>query len=350
MRHRAGTHTPAHPTRRRVTTFTAVVAGAALVGALVGPPPASADPPTSSPETTTLTTGIAGANGSTIGPDGALYVTESDTGRVLRVDRSTGATSVYASGLPTRIAPIGGPMDLVFHGDTLYVLVSLVGEFFGSPDPSGIYRMDGPDDWTVIADLGAWAVANPPGDDIEYFITTGVHYSIDRFRGGFVVAEAHHNKVLLVTRSGTISEFRAFGNIVPTGLETWGQNVLVAMAGPQPHVPADGQILSVPASGGPATMVAAGGALLVDVERGRGGTLFGLAQGHFTPGQPDGSPADPETGQLLLVDGNGGFTVAVDGLDRPTSLEIVGTTAFVVSLTGTVFRIDGIASPPFRRR
>lgn len=65
----------------------------------------------------------------------------------------------------------------------------------------------------------------------------------------------------------------------------------------------------------------------------RGQSLFALAQGHFTPGQDPGSPADPDTGQLPEVDGRGGFSVVADGLDRPTSLEVIGDTAYVVTLT-----------------
>ncbi len=341
------------------------------VAMLAGLSPVGASPKATSPSVTTLTTGIAGANGSAMGPDGALYVTESDTGQILRIDPATGAASVYASGLPTRIAPIGGPMDLVFHGKTAYVLVSLVGEFFGSPDPTGIYRMDGPDEWTVIADLGAWSQANPPGADIHYFITTGVHYSIDTYRGGFIVAEAHHNKVVHVTRDGDITEVEAFGNTVPTGLETWGEDILVAMAGPQPHLPEDGQILLIEPSikddddddesdddddsesddrksddesddDEEFKLIAAGGPLLVDVERGRGDSLYGLAQGFFTPGQPDGAPAELGTGELLLSDGEGGFTTVIGGLDQPLSMEIVGTTAYIVGFQGTVVRVDDI--------
>ena len=40
--------------------------------------------------------------GSTIGPDGALYVTDGSAGSVLRVDRRTGRVSTYATGLPTK--------------------------------------------------------------------------------------------------------------------------------------------------------------------------------------------------------------------------------------------------------
>ena len=322
----------------RTVTLVAALATASIVA----PPVTDAAPPSAEPVVSTLATGIQGASGSTIGPDRALYVTESATGQILRVDPESGATTVYASGLPTNVAPIGGPMDLVFRGHTAYVLVSLVGDFFGTTDPSGIYRMDGPDEWTVIADLGAWAVDHPPGPDIDYFIPTGVHYAIEKFRGGFVVSEAHHNKVLQVTPGGDISELATFGNVVPAGMEVHGNRILLALTGPAPHLPEDGQIVSIDPSNGEAELVAAGGPLMVDVERGRSNSLFGLAQGFFTPGTPDGSPANADTGELLSIDDNGGVSPIVEGLDRPTSLEIQADTAFVVGLAGTVVRIDNI--------
>src|SRR5512144_3210910 len=82
-------------------------------------------------------------SGSTVGPDGALYVTDGKAGRVLRVDRDTGAITTFATGLPPSIAAvgIGGAMDVAFIGRTAYVLVTLVGPFFGQSDVvDGIYR------------------------------------------------------------------------------------------------------------------------------------------------------------------------------------------------------------------
>ena len=92
--------------------------------------------------------------------------------------------------------------------------------------------------------------------------------------------------------------------------------------------------------------VAASGPLLVDVERGRGRTMFGLAQGTHSNTNP-GTPADPNTGELLRVDGRGGFSVVATRLDRPTSLEIIGNTAYVVTLTGQIWSVDDIAAPPY---
>jgi hypothetical protein len=82
-------------------------------------------------------------SGSTVGPDGALYVTDGQAGRVLRVDRDSGAVSVYAGGLPRAIEAvgIGGAIDVAFIDHTAYVLVTLVGPFFDQTDVvDGIYK------------------------------------------------------------------------------------------------------------------------------------------------------------------------------------------------------------------
>ena len=82
-----------------------------------------------------------------------------------------------------------------------------------------------------------------------------------------------------------------------------------------------------------------GAPLLVDVEFGRGRALYALAQGIFGGGDP-GTPALPNTGSLVEVNGDGGFEVIEDGLNLPTSLEFIGSTAYVVTLTGEIWTID----------
>ena len=113
---------------------------------------------------TRLVTGLAGGSGSTVGPGGALFVTERAAGRVSRVDPQTGVVTTFASGLPPAIPAVGlgGPMDVAFFGGTAYVLVTLVGPDVGGSDVAGIYRVDGPDDFTVIADIGTWSIDHPP--------------------------------------------------------------------------------------------------------------------------------------------------------------------------------------------
>jgi len=95
--------------------------------------------------------------------------------------------------------------------------------------------VDGPASFTVVADLGAFAIDNPPATD--FFVPSGVQYALQAYRGGLLVTDGHHNRVLRVTRDGHISVLRAFANIVPTGLEVRGRTIYLAEAGPVPTCP-----------------------------------------------------------------------------------------------------------------
>jgi hypothetical protein len=298
-----------------------------------------------------LVTGFEEFQGSAVGPGGALFVTAPLTGSIWRVDPRIGAVTLFASGLPARIPdPFftgSGVVDLAFLGGTAYALVTGVGPDLGGNDVVGIYRVDGPDSFTVVADLGAFSIANPPATEI--FLESGFQYAIEPYRGGFLVTDGHHNRVLWVTRGGEITELIAFGNVVPTGLAVSGNSIYVAQAGPIPHEPEDGKVVVFGPRSSAETVVAAGARLLVDVEFGTGRTLFALAQGYWDD-EFEGAPALPNTGSLVRVDGEGAFTVLTEGLDRPTSLEIINNTAYVVTLGGEIWTIDNIAEPPFGRK
>lgn len=293
-----------------------------------------------------LAHGLQGSVGSTVGPDGALYVPESALGRIVRIDRRTGAVTTFAEALPATLPWVGfgGVTDLAFLDGTAYALVTMVGWDVGGTDVVGIYRVDGPGSATPIADIGAYAVADPP--NTPYDLPTGVQYALEPFRGGFLVTDGHHNRVLRVTLDGEVSEMIAFGNVVPTGLEVIGNTVYMAQSGATPHLPEDGKVLAFGPKSSSATVVAVGAPLLVDVERGRGRTMFALAQGTWDGAFP-GSPALPGTGSLVRLDGAGGFDVVADGLTLPSSLEIVGNTAYLVTLAGKVWSIDAVAGPPY---
>jgi hypothetical protein len=312
---------------------------AALVVATVATPASAHHPPRTHPAKL-LAAGLAGGMGSTVGPGHKLYVTEPLEGRIARVDPKTGAVTTFASGLPKEnpAIGIGGVMDLEFIGQTAYALVTLVGPDVGGSDIVGIYRVDGPHSFTVVADIGSWAIAHPPSTD--FFVPSGLQYAMERYRGGFLVTDGHHNRVLRVGLDGSVSEFRAFGDIVPTGLALRGRRVYMAEAGPIPHLPANGKIVTF-GKRSPVRDVAAGGPLLVDAEFGQGHSLYGLAQGHWSDTDP-GTPADPDTGQLLLANCDGTFTLVADKLDRPTSLELIGDDAYVVTLDGEVWKVADV--------
>jgi hypothetical protein len=166
------------------------------------------------------------------------------------------------------------------------------------------------------------------------------------YKGGFVVTDGHHNRVLPATLDGTITEIATFTNLVPTGLEVRGSHVWITQAGPVPHVPETGRVLELDRRSGP-TVVAKGASLLIDVELGPRHQLYALSQGQWN-GVAEGAPALPNTGRLERVTRSGGLEPVTDGngnavvLDRPTSMEFVGGTAYVVSLSGDVYTVDGL--------
>jgi hypothetical protein len=120
----------------------------------------------------------------------------------------------------------------------------------------------------------------------------------------------------------------------------------MAEAGPIPHLPQDGKVVSFSANSPTVATVASGAPLLVDVEFNNGRTLFALAQ-RIHSGVGEGSPAEPNTGSLVRVNDDGTFTTIADGLDRPTSFEFIRNTAYIISLTGEVWTVENVAGPPF---
>jgi hypothetical protein len=239
-----------------------------------------------------------------------------------------------------------GPVDVVFVGRTAYVLVTLVsGEIDGEPfgdasDKNGIYRLERDGSFTLVADIGGWSVDNPPVP--AFFVDTGVQYAMERYHGRFLVTDGHHNRVLSVGRNGSINEVATFGNVAPTGLEATKDRVYITQLGPIPHEPENGKVVALRSSG--PSEIASGASMLVDVERGPQGKLYALSQGQWD-GVGEGSPALHDTGRLLIVERDGSLTPDVDRrgqelvLDRPTSMEFVGNTAYVVSIDGNVYKV-----------
>ena len=298
------------------------------------------------------------SSGSAVGPDGALYVTDATNGRIQRVDPANGAVTTFADGLPVAIAGVvgGGVADVAFRGRAAYVLVTGVSTFWTDliqspnvPATEGVYRLDrvgaGTTRATLVADLYTWSEQHPPSSP-SFFIPGGFTYALETYQDGFLVTDGHHNRVLKVRPKGNVRAFVDFGrNIVPTGLETDGRSVLVGQAGPIPHTPDSGRVVAVRPAHGTVRTVATGAPLLVDIELTGRGALYGLAQG-FWPyaGQEgkEGFPAAPHTGLLMRADRQGQFQTVAFHLDRPTTFELIGHTAYVVTITGKVLKVSGL--------
>lgn len=278
--------------------------------------------------------------GSTVGPDGALYVPDGNEGMIWRVDPATGAVSLFASGLPKAVwrNDQGGPGDVAFVNGTAYAMVTLVADDIGGSDIVGIYRIDGPTSYTIIADIGKWSTENPP--DSPFVVPTGAQISMQTYKGGLLVVDGHHNRILRVSVEGKISELVAFPDIVPTGTDIRGRRIYLAQAGPIPHEPSMGKVLALKRKSYTPTVLASGLRLLIDVEFGSGGSLYALSHGEWN-GAFEGSPAFPFTGALARVDDDE-FEILLEHLNQPTSLEFIGDTAYVTLLSGSILKIENL--------
>jgi hypothetical protein len=317
---------------------------ALLAVAAINSAPAECAAPAATPTVSVLATGLQGAFGSTVGPDGALYVAESAAGRISRINPRTGQITAFASGLPKTIPAVGvgGATDVVFVGNTMYVLVTLVSPDVGGSSVDGIYRLDGPNHFTVVANIGDFNERNPPTISFPFFVKSGVLFAMKPYRKGFLVTDGHLNRMLQVTPGGQISILIAFDDIVPTGLTVQNATIYMAEAGPVPHLPQNGKVVAFKPGSEEVTEVASGASLLVGVKFGPDGKPYALSQGPGVPGAPAGSPAQPNSGALVRANGDGTFTFIVDELNLPVSFNFIGGTAYVVTLTGDVLKISGV--------
>ena len=84
--------------RTRIITLVAVVVS--VIAGSIAAVPAGAHlrkAPAPAMAVTLLADGLQGSVGATIGPDGALYVTEGVLGQITRIDTSTGIATMAAS-------------------------------------------------------------------------------------------------------------------------------------------------------------------------------------------------------------------------------------------------------------
>jgi len=198
--------------------------------------------------------------------------------------------STYATGLPPKAfqgGDIGGPVDVAFVDRTAYVLVTLVsglvfGEPFdnGNPDAkNGIYRIERDGTSTLIADIGQWSVDHPPQP--AFFVDTG-----GAVRNAALLRRVPGDR--RAPQPGAVGEPARFDprgsprsrNVVPTGLETIAGFVFVTQMGPIPHVPENGKVLALVPGREPLEL-ASGASMLIDVERGPQGRLYGISQGQW---------------------------------------------------------------------
>lgn len=336
----------------------AAIAAAALlpssVSAQDGPPP-----PTSGE---LLSAELANTIGGVIGPDGALYVGEAgtggdtpvttpdgeegtigNTGRISRIDPETGERTTYAEGIPSAASNepdsgAAGVVDVAFIGNTLYYLTSGAqqGEEPLENSANGVYRIDTDGDITQVADIGAFNLDNPV--DFEDAIPDGNPFSMTVRDGVIYVTDGNFNRVLSVTTGGDIEIVTSFDNVVPTGIDSNDGPLFISQLGAFPHTPETGKVVQIGLPSGTPSDVASGYSQMIDVQFGPGGQLYAMNFGDATEDE-----SAPPSGKIFRVSGST-LVPIVDGLLLPTSLSFSGNDAFVVTLLGQVWKIEGVSA------
>ena len=237
-------------------------------------------------------------------------------------------------------------MDVAFLGHTAYALVTLVGRDVGGTSVVGLYRVEGRHQSSVVADIGAWLIAHPPVQ--PFFGLSGVQYALQAWHGGFLVTDGHHNRVLDVSTNGGIRELVAFGNAVPdrprpARIRGWPGDMASPTGSWWPRqvpfrmIRLTGESSTFGPRSNTAEEVAEGASILIDVEVcDAGDGIYAISNGTYS-GDPEGSPGLPDTGSLVKANRDGGFDLVEGAPDRPTSLELIDSKAYVVTYDGEIW-------------
>lgn len=319
-------------------------------------------PPGSSPSSgEVLVSGLSGATGAAVGPDGWLYVADGGTGgdetveaggetytfgltaSISKYDPETGESEIVAEGLPSLGDPSGGPgqgiADIAFVGSKLYFLTTdPVGVATGFDFPAGVYRVTDAGKPALLADISEFNTENPV--DFPDAAPFGNPFALEARGTTIFVTDGNYNRVLSINSSGQIDILASFDNIVPTGLDVKGAGpMLVTWFSPAPHNVGDSELATVQIPSGDFTSVASDTfTQMIDVERAPNGKTYILQFGD----QSLSDDAPPPPGRLLLWD-NGKFVPLVEGLMAATSLNFVDDTALITTLFGEIIKIENVS-------
>jgi hypothetical protein len=311
------------------------------------------------------------------GPDGVLYVAEGGTGgtnstagqctqvvpplgpytgaqtggriskvvngqRVTVNDKFPSNQTTAATGNLT-----SGVADIAWLGGTLYALTAGAGCSHGVANTvNGIYRVNGNNTPTLVANLSAFQMANPtavvkPGD----FEPDGTWYSMMARGGALYAVEPNHGELDRITTSGQISRVADIsasqGHIVPTVIAAHG-NFYVANLDTFP-IEGDSKVLKITPSGY-VTPVAFGLSAVLGIAFDGRDRMYVL---EMTVGQPGPTPG---FGDIVRIDPSGKKTIVLSGLNLPSGMTMGPDGALYVSVwgfgappgMGQVLRVTGL--------
>jgi hypothetical protein len=337
--------------RRLTAALLAVVSALVILGV---PLQVSAQP-SLPPNASVVASGLVNPRGMVFASDGSLIVAEAGsppegfvspmgpptptfrpgtnlTGRVSRIDMTTGERSTLLEGLPSSAGSFGdtlGPAAVAYLGGELYVAIS-AGPVHGWPNyPSGIYKANPDGTVRLVANLDAFNARNPvaliaPDDEISN------PFGMVSDGSALWVTDGNRNQVYRATADGTVTRAAdlSSGHPVTTGISlNPNGGVLTSELTAVPYVPGSGRVLTIDGAGNvstiaQATTAATGIAALPD------GSAY-VTEISANVGPP--AFLAPFTGRVVHVSASGEAAPVAEGLMFPTQAVIGPNGAIYVS-------------------
>jgi hypothetical protein len=364
--------------RRLAILFVALAAAVPLLVSTAQPAAGQPAPPPLPANATVVASGLINPRGFTFAPDGALVVAEpgtappgfvphggmpaplfqpgtTTTGRVSRVDPTTGQRATLAEDLPSSaFGPTGdtlGPGNVAFLGADLYVTIS-AGPVHGWPFfPSGVYKVNPDGTVKLIANLDYYNANHPvafiaPDDEISN------PYDMLAADGALWITDGNRQQIYRVTPDGDISRLvdLSAGHPVTTGITRAPDGALIAVElTPVPYPEGGGRILRV-GPNGQIDVLARGTTTATGVAMAPDGKIC-VVEVSRSLGQPPFLA--PFSGRVARLGDGGQLTTVAGNLMFPTIARIGPDGALYVANfsvggdngEGQILRIDTNAAP-----
>ena len=335
--------------------------------------------PASSDAVTTIVSGLTNPRGFVWGPDGSLYLSLAGTGGETPatidgaeigvyggptssvVTIANGCADSLVEGLPSgnwRDAGwIWGAHAVALLGGQLYILSAGGGIDFGNPDqPTAVLRLEEDGTVTVVADLSAWSVANPPTFIPPDYNPSGSFFDLESDGERLWLSEAVGGRLVTVTPEGDVSLIAdvSEGHMVPTGLALAPEGgAYLGFLTAVPYVDGGSKVVHI-AEDGTVTDHWTGLTAVTDIAIGPDGALYAAEMA-------TGNLADPpytqlSSGRVVRMTGSDSLEEVVTGADYPSHIGFGPDGALYLTLPafgegdgvglGALLRIDLAAGLP----
>jgi sugar lactone lactonase YvrE len=292
---------------------------------------------------TVIAGGLTNPRGFTWGSDGTLYLGLAGTGGETPgtidgvedgiyggptssvVTIADGCAEPLVEGIPSgnwRDAGwIWGAHDVAFLDDQLYILSAGGGIDFGNPDqPAGVLRVEADGSTTVVADISAWSLENPPAFVPPDYNPSGSLFDMEVGTDRLWISEAVGGRIITVMPDGTTTLVADIsdGHPVPTGMAIAPDGgVYVGFLTAIPFPNASSKVIHV-APDGTVTDYLTGLTAVTDIAIGPDGALYVSEMATDTTEEPPF--LTPNSGRIVRMTGPDTVEDVVTDIDAPAYL------------------------------